>query len=590
MANISHFYDAQIRRYIVQFVRMMSNFQYLTGKDGDNSTDLIKVPVRYGDINRQVANILRQGSENALVSVPQMAAYITNLTYNRDRVLEPTHISKIHVRERGYNSETKTYDNTQGNQHTIERIMPVPFDLTMNCDLFSNNTDQKLQILEQLLVLFNPALELQTTDNWIDWTSLSYVELTDITFSSRTIPQGTDDEIDVASLQFTVPIWLTPPAKIKKLGVIEKIIASVYNEDASAVDVSGIIGSDLLSRQEITFGNYGLYVDGNRARLLQSRDTLTESSGGDEAHVSPTRETAKTDTQLVYGREIPWAKVLGVYGKITAGLSKIKLETAITTANNEDTITYVTGTIAEHPTEAHQLLFTVDADSIPTDSVPQFTKIIDPTQTKPTGSEVNGQRYLITQPIGTSLHDIKINKIEHDGTVTATVTCDLAHGLAVGDTVRITGADPAYYNGTIGVSTVPSTTTFTYKTVIPTSAAASSSVPTADTDKTTAAGGIYVDITNVVSPAIGSVGLGSTIVGQTNRGPSAWGNLVASESDIIQYNSDTDKWNVDFDSSNVSNVQYATNNTSGIQFKWTGTQWQKSWEGEYAPGDWVLDL
>ena len=69
----------------------------------------------------------------------------------------------------------------------------------------------------------------------------------------------------------------------------------------------------------------------------------------------------------MYGREIPWAKVLGVYGKITAGLSKIKLETAITTANNEDTITYVTGTIAEHPTEAHQLLFTVDADSIPTD-------------------------------------------------------------------------------------------------------------------------------------------------------------------------------------------------------------------------------
>ena len=584
MANISHFYDGQLRRYIIQFVRMMSNFQYETGKDADGNKDLIKVPVRYGDINRQVANILRQGSENALVSVPQMAAYISNLSYDRQRMQEPTHIDKLHVRERSYNPETKTYSGTQGNQHTIERIMPVPFELTMNCDLFSNNTDQKLQILEQLLVLFNPALELQTTDNWVDWTSLSYVELSDLTFSSRTIPNGTDDEIDIATLQFTLPIWLTPPAKIKKLGVIEKIVASLYDEDASKIDVSGIIGSDLLSRQEITFGNYGLYVEGNKIRLLQSKDTLNEATG-DGAHASLPKDDAKTDSQLVYGREIPWAKVLSAYGTITAGLSKVKLEASITTANNEDTVTYITGTIAEHPTEAHQLLFTVDTDTIPTDSVPQFTKIIDPTVTKPTGSEVDGERYLITQAIGTDLHDINITGITHAGASgVATVTCSLPHGLAVGDTVRITGAAPSYYNGTIGVASVTSTTEFTYKTVNPTNAAASSSEQTADQSLITAGGGYLIVPSPLTSPALGEP------VGKTNRAGSAWGNLVASESDIIQYNTITEKWNVDFDSSNVTNVQYATNNATSVQFKWTGTQWQKSWEGEYSPGDWVLDL
>jgi hypothetical protein len=584
MANISHFYDAQLRRYIIQFVRMMSNFQYETGKDADGNKALIKVPVRYGDINRQVANILRQGSENALVSVPQMAAYISNLSYDRQRMQEPTHIDKIHVRERSYDPETKTYSGTQGNQHTIERIMPVPFELTMNCDLFSNNTDQKLQILEQLLVLFNPALELQTTDNWVDWTSLSYVELSDLTFSSRTIPNGTDDEIDIATLQFTLPIWLTPPAKIKKLGVIEKIVASIYNEDASKIDVTGIIGNDLLSRQEITFGNYGLYVDGNQLRLLQSRDIFQDSTR-DTAHANPTRTDAKTDAQLVYGRQIEWDKVIGAYGKITAGLSKVKLETAITTANNEDTVTYVQGTIAAHPTDDHILLFTVDADTIPTDSVPQFTKIIDPTVTKPTGSEVDGERYLITQAIGTDLHDINITGITHAGSSgIATATCSLPHGLAVGDTVRITGAAPSYYNGTIGVASVPTTTTFTYNTVSPTNAAASSTAQTADQSLITAGGGYLIVPSPLTSPALGEP------VGKTNRSGSAWGNLVASESDIIQYNATTTKWNVDFDSSNVTNVQYATNNTTSVQFKWTGTQWQKSWEGEYNPGDWVLDL
>jgi len=588
MANISHFYDGQMRRYIVQFVRMMSNFQYQTGKDKDGVQDLIKVPVRYGDINRQVANILRQGSENALVSVPQMAAYISNLALDRPRVMEPTHVDKIHVRERSYDAETKTYSGTQGNQHTIERIMPVPFTLTMNCDLFSNNTDQKLQILEQLLVLFNPALELQTTDNWLDWTSLSYVELSDITFSSRTIPNGTDDEIDIATLQFTIPIWLTPPAKIKKLGVIEKIVASIYDEDASAVDINGLVGGDLLSRQEITFGNYGLYVEGGTLgytiRLLQSKETLSEATGDNVAHVSLKKADAKTDSQLVYGKEIMWDTVLGAYGKITAGLSKVKLETAITTANNEDTITYVTGVIAEHPSEGHLLMFTVDTDSVPTNTVPQFAKIIDPTVTGPTGSEINGTRYLITQEIGTDLHDLHITTLTHDGTNTVTATTSTVHELSVGDTVRVSGATPNYYNGTIGVLAVPSTTQFTFSTVLPTSAAASSSVPTADTSGTTAAGGIYVVPSPLVSPANGP------IKGYTNRASSAWGSLVASESDIIQYNSITSKWNVDFDSSNVTNVQYSTNDTNGVQFKWTGTQWQKSWEGEYEPGDWILDL
>ena len=42
----------------------------------------------------------------------------------------------------------------------------------------------KLQILEQILVLFNPSLEVQTTDNYIDWTSLTHVMLESVNWSS----------------------------------------------------------------------------------------------------------------------------------------------------------------------------------------------------------------------------------------------------------------------------------------------------------------------------------------------------------------------------------------------------------------------
>ena len=78
--------------------------------------------------------------------------------------------------------------------------MPTPYNLTVNVDIWSSNTDQKLQILEQILMLFNPSLEIQTTDNYVDWTSLSVVNLENVTWSSRTIPSGTESEIDIASM------------------------------------------------------------------------------------------------------------------------------------------------------------------------------------------------------------------------------------------------------------------------------------------------------------------------------------------------------------------------------------------------------
>ena len=57
------FYDGQVRRYLTQFMRVMSNFSYKDGKG-----QLTQVPVRYGDMNRQVAQILAKNSENVVQS------------------------------------------------------------------------------------------------------------------------------------------------------------------------------------------------------------------------------------------------------------------------------------------------------------------------------------------------------------------------------------------------------------------------------------------------------------------------------------------------------------------------------------------
>lgn len=228
------FYDGQIRRYLTQIVRAFSNFKY---RDGDNQTRV--VPVMYGDITRQVANIINDNSENKLPSAPRMGVYITDIEMDRNRLSDSSFVSKINVRERLYDQDTKQYTNTQGNSYTVERLHPTPYTLSVNVDLWTSNTDQKLQILEQILMIFNPDLEFQTTDNYIDWTSLSVLQLENTTWSNRTIPVGIESEIDVATLSFTAPIYISPPAKVKKLGVITDIITSVFDLNTGTISLEG---------------------------------------------------------------------------------------------------------------------------------------------------------------------------------------------------------------------------------------------------------------------------------------------------------------------------------------------------------------
>ena len=157
---MQHFYDGQIRRYITQVVRLLSNFSV---KYGDGT--LVRVPVMYGDQDRQAASIVNQNSENAVATAPRIAVYVADLDLARDRLSDSTFVSKLNIRERAYDTDEDgnptDYNYSQGNQYTVERLMPTPFDLTLKVDIWSTSTDQKLQIIEQMLVLFNPSLEIQ---------------------------------------------------------------------------------------------------------------------------------------------------------------------------------------------------------------------------------------------------------------------------------------------------------------------------------------------------------------------------------------------------------------------------------------------
>lgn len=370
------FYSGQIRRFITQFIRMVSNFQVEFGKDRNGSTSLIRVPVIYGDMNRQAAQILKNNSENMLSYTPSMSVYVGGLTYDRERVQEPYHVSKVNLRERIYDETLGTFLINQQDSITVERIMPVPYKLELKLDIWTSNSTQKLQLIEQLCCLFNPSMEIQNTDNYLDWTSLSTVTLTNINFTSRTIPAGAEDQIDIASLTFELPIWISLPAKVKKLGVIQKIIASIY-DPKGALDDAAFTDSHLVSRQYITPLQYGIVVLDNTLLLVKENEIATE--------------TGKI------GTKDSWPALIDVYGAIKPGTSQIRLQV--------DNITEIVGTIALHPTDNSLLLFNVFNDTVPTNTVAPIHGIVDPDDfdidnQAITTPQTAGTRYLILNNIG----------------------------------------------------------------------------------------------------------------------------------------------------------------------------------------------
>ena len=460
-----HFYEGQIRKFVTQFIRVLSNFSVETGKAKDGQINLRQVPVIYGDMTRQVANIIKNNSENFLQSAPRIAAYVSGLEYDRERMQNPYHIEKQHLKERHYDETTKQYTNKLGAGYTVEKVMPSPFRLNVTADIFSTNTDMKLQIMEQILYLFNPDFEIQKSDNYIDWTSLSYIELTGVTFSSRTIPIGADTEIDVATLTFSMPIWLSPPVKVSKLGVIQKIIMSIYDDSGTGAMNKGLIDGTLISRSYITPQQYNILLMGNQLRLLGSTG-LKDSTSAGPGYYSGTTNKTNLDPFETFGPPLNWNILLAQYGQITNGTSQIKLQ--------QENGNEVVGTISTSTLDETILLFNIDSDTIPGNTLTSVNKIVNPLTFNP-GTVANGTRYLIIDELG---------------------------------------------------------------------------------DSTT-----------------------------------SWGDIEASVNDIIQYNSSTSKWSVVFDASNPDSTQhYVTNLNTGIQYKWNGVEWLKSYEGVYIAGKWTMVL
>ena len=326
-------YDQQIRRYLLQFVRIFNGFQIQSGQKnaGGTSSQVYRtVPMRYADMSRMVAHVLRGNTENALNSTPFMTCHVANLNVARERRHDPKLISSQQIQERKYDSLNDQYTAELGNTYTVDRYMPVPYDLTINVDIWSSNTEQKLQILEQILTLFNPTVEIQANTNPLDWTNITVVELIDIQWSSRSVPQGVDSQLDISTLIFQVPIWINPPAKVKKQSIIHSIINRIHLDD-NLTD---------------------LEYDKNMQDFFEQFSNLEEIVvTPQDAQVNVTGNTVSLLNAHGINEGYSWKEFFEQYGEFQASTSKLKLRRS---ENIEDSTQDIVGTIAYNPTNDNQ--------------------------------------------------------------------------------------------------------------------------------------------------------------------------------------------------------------------------------------------
>jgi hypothetical protein len=432
-AGSGYFYARQIEAMVQQCIRVFSNFYYMTGANAQGDSQLVSIPCKWGDASRMVANIFKNNSENTALSAPMFAVYIKNFALAPDKRKFPQGEHTMQVSERGIDPTTGRYTDELGAQYRVDRLMSVPYDVTIQVDYYFSNASQQFQVLEQVGLLFNPAIQIQFNENPLDWGATTDMELIDIIYNSRTIPAGTDDSINIMSFTFVIkPFWLNPPAKVKKLIQIRSIVSDIGPNDP---DCAGIITWNEGDFQQTvtTIGDNKISLSGNEIVLLGKFGNTTDKDGN------------------IYC----WSDLLGRMGHYDPQTTIIRLRPGINIQySNLDVI----GSFVLHPSEANKIIVDFDPDTIPATTIPNIFSFIDPkldfpghgiSTTPPLGIRYIIQKTIIPNTIAWGAFSAPENSIiEWNGTQWTVV--DTLDTLPVGTIVLNLSNNKLYCSTTAG--------------------------------------------------------------------------------------------------------------------------------------------
>ncbi len=212
------YYNGQFKKYIGQFLRIFSGIQVQAGVDrsGTGVNDTRSVSVVYGNSDR-IINALNQNQGTFTAQrIPIISAYLNGI-----QTADEYRISRHH-------QENITYQNSaDGQYHLVSKIAGAPYQMNMTLYIYASSTDQLFQILEQILLWFNPTIDFQKSSGILDSAYITQCTLTGIQDQSN-FPMGTNRRIIQQNLTFSFIAWLQYPYT-DATGVIQDIITNIHD-------------------------------------------------------------------------------------------------------------------------------------------------------------------------------------------------------------------------------------------------------------------------------------------------------------------------------------------------------------------------
>ena len=214
-----HFYHKTIRNTVIAFGTIFNNINIKRLDSSGNPLQNIRVPLSYSPKEKFLARLdaqqdLTGDDSKVAITLPRMSFEITGYTYDASRKLNKN--QKM--------AKVKTSGDTE---KLNTQYVPVPYDISFQLNVFTATQDDGLQILEQILPVFQPHYNLsiklvpsmgETKDVPIVLTNIDYEDSYEGDFATR--------RAIIYTLQFTAKTFLYGPVTESK--IIKKANVDYY--------------------------------------------------------------------------------------------------------------------------------------------------------------------------------------------------------------------------------------------------------------------------------------------------------------------------------------------------------------------------
>ena len=219
-----HFYHKKIRNTVIAFGTIFNNVNIKRLDSSGNPIQNIKIPLSNSPKEKFLARLdaqqdLTGDDSKVAITLPRMSFEVTGYSYDGTRKLNKNQkITKV----------TTNSDTTKMNS----QYMPVPYNINFALSVYTSNSDDGLQIIEQILPYFQPdytvtMIESSTMDTKRDIPII----LNNVDYEDSYTGTLTSTRRIIYTLTFTAKVYLYGP--ISTSAVIKTVSADLYSDTGS---------------------------------------------------------------------------------------------------------------------------------------------------------------------------------------------------------------------------------------------------------------------------------------------------------------------------------------------------------------------